>query len=589
MNTRAETATAQPAHAAETDSSRIPTMHAHDVLFYDSERRLCRAIADFFSAGLSAGEPVIFIGTLQHRDIVRDELVVRGHDFNEAVRIGELTYLEANETLSRFMVNNRPNRIAFDRVIGGLIAQVSAGRTVTAFGELVDILWRAGNGESAIEVEQLWNELATRYHFKLLCGYDIRNFSSTAASAQFENICDLHRHVIPAQLIDEDAANRDREIVRLQQKARSLGLEVERRREAEALLRDFVENAAEGLHWVGHDGTILWANYAEMSLLGYKPEEYIGKNIAEFHADTPVIEDILTRLKKGEALHDYEARLVCRNGDIKHVLINSNALFRNGEFIHTRCFTRDITERKAAENALVIAKEEAERASRVKSQFLAVMSHELRTPLNAIIGYQDLLSQEISGPVSASQRIYLDRIKLGAEQLVTLIDQVLNLSRIESGKEEIVIEQVDMAAALGHTCALIAPAAAKKGLTLNIEIPEEAIICPTDRGKLNQILLNLLSNAVKFTAAGSVRATLRRTPGIVLIEVADTGAGIKSADRARIFEPFVQADASSTRRHGGVGLGLSVSNHLAEMLGGQITLESKTGTGSCFIVTLPAE
>jgi PAS domain S-box-containing protein len=123
-------------------------------------------------------------------------------------------------------------------------------------------------------------------------------------------------------------------------------------REREAELRDFVDNAAEGMHWVGSDGRILWANQTELAMLGYLRDEYIGHHIAEFHTDPSVIEDILTRLTRGEILQGYEARLRCKDGSVRHVLINSSVLFQNGEFIHTRCFTRDITERKQAEDRL---------------------------------------------------------------------------------------------------------------------------------------------------------------------------------------------------------------------------------------------
>ncbi|MGH7507636.1 MAG: histidine kinase dimerization/phospho-acceptor domain-containing protein, partial [Longimicrobiales bacterium] len=169
---------------------------------------------------------------------------------------------------------------------------------------------------------------------------------------------------------------------------------------------------------------------------------------------------------------------------------------------------RDISGRKLAEEALRHAKEEAERASRVKTDFLAVMSHELRTPLNAILGYHNLLEEEVGGPITSAQRTHLARIASSTHQLIHLIDQVLSLSRLEAGKEELDIEPVDIAALARETCAMIEPAVTTKSLALALELTDESVFVDTDAGKFRQILLNLLSNAVKFTGRGSVALRL---------------------------------------------------------------------------------
>lgn len=200
-----------------------------------------------------------------------------------------------------------------------------------------------------------------------------------------------------------------------------------------ANLRDFVENASEGLRRVGPDGLILWANQAELEMLGYTREEYIGHHIAEFHDDELMIEDFLTRLIRGETLRDCEARMVCKDGSIRHVLITSNALFEDGKFTHTRCITRDITERKRAEEKIISAYEResaaraaAEAASRRKDEFIALVLRELREPLNLILGC-DSLSHE-NPPDAAELKRSCDIIVRNARAQLQLIEDLLNPS-----------------------------------------------------------------------------------------------------------------------------------------------------------------
>ena len=245
--------------------------------------------------------------------------------------------------------------------VGSLVAQAAKrGQPVSAFGEMVALLVADGNHAAALQLEALWNGLQQVHTFTLFCAYPLEALSGEGGAAVFGNIAGEHAHLIPAESYTAlpNSSARLREVARLQQQAVSLKAEVaERRRVGEQLrrsereLRDFLENATEGIHWAGSDGQILWANRAEMALLGYTADEYLGRSIADFHADPEVIADILRRLGADEELHDYEARLRAKDGSIKYVLINSNVYREDGRFVHTRCFTRDITERKLAEAA----------------------------------------------------------------------------------------------------------------------------------------------------------------------------------------------------------------------------------------------
>ena len=226
-------------------------------------------------------------------------------------------------------------------------------------------------------------------------------------------------------------------------------------------------------------------------------------------------------------------------------------------------------------------------ASEAKSAFLATMSHELRTPLNAIIGYQSLLNEGIYGDLNESQDAQLSRIRASADHLLALIDEILTFSRVEAGKETVRLEDEQLRPLVEEAVTMVRPQAEQKGLILRADVPDGVI--RTDGGKVRQILVNLLSNAVKFTDKGEIALIGRRDQGGVELAITDTGIGIAPENLQKIFEPFWQVEQSSTRRAGGTGLGLTVSQSLARLLGGDVRVESTPGKGSTFTVTLPTQ
>ncbi|MFC4159433.1 CHASE domain-containing protein [Chitinimonas lacunae] len=254
--------------------------------------------------------------------------------------------------------------------------------------------------------------------------------------------------------------------------------------------------------------------------------------------------------------------------------------------------TEEISRRSESERDLQQKNLELEHANAAKDRFLASMSHELRTPLNAIIGFTGTLLMRLPGPLNEAQQRQLQTIQHSARYLLSLINDLLDLARIESGKVQLALEKVRCCDVLEEVLPTLRPLAEEKGLQLALLPGGEAVSVHTDRRALAQIVINLISNAIKYTEQGEVRVEVRQSEvagtKLAEIRVSDTGCGIRPEDQARLFQAFGQLDDSTTRRHDGTGLGLYLSQKFAQLLGGQITFSSEYGQGSVFTVTLPA-
>lgn len=236
---------------------------------------------------------------------------------------------------------------------------------------------------------------------------------------------------------------------------------------------------------------------------------------------------------------------------------------------------------------LVLARDVAEAASRHKSEFLANVTHELRTPLQAIIGYTDVVAEALQDEGYDDHTDELDRIQRSAQHLLMLINEVLDLAKIEAGRMELHLETVAMGEVLEEADATVRPLVVQNGDQLDVEIIDEAGPLHIDRGRLVQILLNLMSNAAKFTEQGRITVTAEHRPHLLSIQVADTGVGMSEEQQQVVFEQFRQVDSGAKRRFEGSGLGLAITRQLCRLMGGDVTLSSEPGKGSVFTVTIP--
>jgi PAS domain S-box-containing protein len=361
------------------------------------------------------------------------------------------------------------------------------------------------------------------------------------------------------------------------------------RRENEAKFRClFVNNPLP--MWLNDLKTLKFieVNNAALAHYGYTQDQFLSMSITEMRPpeDVPALLRVVQKVSP-EVPWSGPLRHCCKDGRIIDVDVTAQAIRLGGRDL-ALVVAQDVTERKRAEVELQHAKEAAESANQAKSQFLANMSHEIRTPMNGILGMTDLA---LETELSPEQREYLNLAKISADSLLTIINDILNFSKIEAGKMELDQGDFDLRSSLERTVKSLAVRAHQKGLELNYRVaPQLPQLVVGDDGRLRQVVVNLIGNALKFTEQGEVMLELESQPqshGQILIHVRvrDTGIGIPPEKQTHIFDAFTQADGSTVRRYGGTGLGLTISKRLVEMMGGRIWLESTEGQGSTFHFT----
>ncbi len=361
--------------------------------------------------------------------------------------------------------------------------------------------------------------------------------------------------------------------------------------EARKYAEDVVNTVQYPLVLLDSELKIISANLSFYKTFKVESNEIVKKTLFEIGDqlwDIPKLRNLLEHVRnEKQSLNNFEVEQNFPKIGHKIMLLNATQVYSEGKKIFLLSI-EDITHRKEFEEKLKKHATEIEIANKSKSDFLANMSHELRTPLNAIIGFSELLKDEMIGQLLPKQKNYITDIFLSGKHLVSLLNDILDLSKIEAGKMTLDLEKTDIPLLFESSLSIVKERALRHNIKLNLDIKEDVRQIYVDTRKLKQVIYNLLSNAVKFTPDEStVYVKVKRVSNLLEFSVTDTGIGISKEDITRLFQPFVQLESSLNRKHKGTGLGLSLVKRIVEFHGGSVEVKSELGKGSCFTVRIP--
>jgi PAS domain S-box-containing protein len=551
----------------------------HMVQFYGEDAALIDGVSAYIGEALEEGNAALVLATAEHREALTKRLEARALDIPRAMAEGRYVVLDAAETLSKFILEGWPDPVRYEETVARLVAQVRAAARgnsprLVVFGEMVALLWAQGKFQTAVRLEQLWNELQQRESFSLRCAYPIRGFDRAEHAEAFLAICSEHSHVIPGEsytdLTTEDA--RSRSVSQLQQKAQALDMETAERKDAQKALRrreteltDLLENALEGVQRSGPGQQILWANRAVLKLLGYEEREYVGKPFADFFAERSCAEEFWAKLMRGEEVYDYPAELRRKDGSIAHVVIRANGLWENGAFVYTRTFIHDVSERRAMVEELQKAKEDLETRVRERTdelrrknmqvlkqaEILDMTNQGLRELSARLLRVQDEERRRIARDLhdSTGQNLALLSMNLSALETEAkqsnpnlakgLEDNAAIVRKISSELRTLsyllhppLLEEVGLESALRW---YIDGFSERSNIKVALELPE-------DLGRLSRelelatfrVIQECLTNVHRHSGSATASIRIVRSPGDIYLEVRDEGKGVPPEKLSRI-------------------------------------------------------
>jgi PAS domain S-box-containing protein len=593
--------------------------HAHGVQFYGEDAGLIDGMGKFLGYAIEEGGSAVVVATAPHREALAARLEERGIDTESVIAEGRVVLLDASETLSKFVFEGWPDPARFTEIIGEALTRAqnashSTNARLAVFGEMVALLWAQGKYDTAIRLEQLWNQLGRTHSFFLRCAYPMKSFNGEELGQQFLKICAVHSHVIPSEsytaLTSED--ERMRNVSHLQQRAQALEVETLERKEAqkalkrrEADLADLLENALEGVQRTGPDQRVMWANKALLKLLGYSTEEYIGHPMSDFFVERKVFEDFWARLMRREEIYNFSAELRCKSGTVAHVVINSNGLWEDGQFVHTRTFIHDMTERRTMEVALKLAHDELEK--RVSER-----TDELRRKNIQVLKQAEILDMTNQGLRELSARLLKvqdeERRRIARDlhdstgQTLALLSMNLSVLENEASRSNPelakgLLQNVEIvrkiSAEIRTLSYLLHPPLLEEmglesalrwyieGFDQRSHIKVSLELSP-DLGRLSRdmeiaifrVLQECLTNIHRHSESPTASIRVTRSPKGVVLEVRDEGKGIPADKLAKI--------ASG----GDSGVGLRGMRERVQGLGGTLQIDSNQG-GTQIRVAIP--
>jgi PAS domain S-box-containing protein len=590
--------------------------HEHLVQFYHDENVLYDAVARFAATGLAAGEPVILIATGAHEGALVNRLRLSGCRLDSASVTGQLTLLDARDTLSKFIVGGEPDWEKFSSIVGGLIEKSREGRReaqVRVYGEMVDLLWRDGNKQAAIRLEELWNDLARLHRFSLLCAYAMSGFDEASDGGLIEEVCGTHTAVIsakgadllggpPRSLEKEIAHRKPREVARrnaLEQRVAAADgarrVVEEQSAQSEERLRLLVESVHDyAIFMLDPKGCVTSWNVGAQRIKGYRAEEIIGQHLSRFYPE----EDV--RAGKCEHELDVAARVgrfedegwrVRKDGSRfwANVII-SRMVERDGTLIGFAKVTRDLTQRRALEEerirraTLERALAEQKKTEELRELLVGVVGHDLRSPLASItMGAAIMLKR---GRLEDADVKATARIARSADRMAKIISQLLDFTRARLGGGIPVDRRlVDLAEICAEVIAEQETAHPDRALRFDADMDTKGL---WDRERLAQVVANLIGNAIRHGKPdGPIDVRLRAQGDAVCLQIHNDGSPIPADLLPSIFDPFRRHGISAGRNSDGLGLGLFIVREMVRAHSGEIGVQSTEAEGTTFSVTLP--